>query len=203
MPRNNYYTGGSIPDDQPAPSYASNVPDFPNTGGERDYGGPTQIPSDIVSQQYTGSEDDNGCYEPTTPIRYQTEVDTSKDSINSVILVVGWLVCTKGENIGKDYRLHVGWNYIGRGDLLHDDRLDIDLNDQKVSRNMAKISYDPISRTFGVAPSEGAKSLCYLNGKPLRGDRDFEAYDRLMVGDTELMLIPLCGEKFAWEFDKV
>ena len=26
-----------------------------------------------------------------------------------------------------------------------------------------------------------------------------EAYDVLTLGNTELMLIPLCGEKFSWD----
>ena len=198
MVRNNYYQEGSLPDDQNIPSYATNVPSSPDGGnnfaamnGQEEYVGATrEIDGDTISSGYT----------PTVPLEMSygvTEVVTDEDSIYNVNLVVGWLVCIKGANIGRDYRLHVGWNYIGR-----ESSMDVYLPDPKVSHRMAKISYDPESRTFGIAPCEGAKSLSYLNDKPLRGDRDIEAYDRIRIGDTELMLIPLCSDRFAWKFDK-
>ena len=198
MVRNNYYQEGSLPDDQNIPSYATNVPSSPDGGnnfaamnGQEEYVGATRgIDGDTISSGYTS----------TVPLEMSygvTEVVTDEDSIYNVNLVVGWLVCIKGANIGRDYRLHVGWNYIGR-----ESSMDVYLPDPKVSHRMAKISYDPESRTFGIAPCEGAKSLSYLNDKPLRGDRDIEAYDRIRIGDTELMLIPLCSDRFAWEFDK-
>ena len=193
MARNNYYQGESIPDDQNIPSYASNVPSSPDDMGSMNGLGASvgeTIGVDAGESGYTPTI----AMEPSYDV---TEVITDEDSIYSVNLVVGWLVCTKGASIGRDYRLHVGWNYIGR-----DSSMDVYLPDPKVSHRMAKISYDPESRTFGIAPCEGAKSLSYLNDKPLRGDRDIEAYDRIRIGDTELMLIPLCSDKVAWEFDK-
>lgn len=195
MARNNYYQSGSVPDDQNIPSFASNVPSSPDIG--KTFGVADDQGSSVGETIGFGESSAKG-YTPTTPLEepyVMTEVITDTNSIHNVNLVVGWLVCTQGSNIGRDYRLHVGWNYIGR-----DSSADIYLPDAKVSHQMAKICYDPETRTFGVAPCDGARSLCYLNGKPLRGDRDLVAYDRIKVGDTELMLIPLCSEKFAWEF---
>lgn len=195
MARTNYYQGESIPDDQNVPGYASNVPSSPN-----DLGAANGLGASVGETIGVDGGTVSDGYQPTVPLEPPygvTEVITDQDSIYNVNLVVGWLVCTKGANIGQDYRLHVGWNYIGR-----DSTMDVYLPDPKVSHRMAKISYDPESRTFGIAPCEGAKSLSYLNDKPLRGDRDMEAYDRIRIGDTELMLIPLCSDKFAWEFDK-
>lgn len=195
MARTNYYQSESVPDDQNIPGYASNVPSSPQDFGAANGMGPS-VGETVGVDEGSGADG----YQPTVPLEPSygvTEVITDEDSIFNVNLVVGWLVCTKGANIGQDYRLHVGWNYIGR-----DSTMDVYLPDPKVSHRMAKISYDPESRTFGIAPCEGAKSLSYLNDKPLRGDRDVEAYDRIRIGDTELMLIPLCSDKFAWEFDK-
>lgn len=197
MARNNYYQAESIPDDQHIPSYATNVPASPKGTGDM---GPLKDQADSVGATlgFDGGTEEG--YAPTVPLQPpydMTEVVTEEDSIYNVNLVVGWLVCTKGSTIGTDYRLHVGWNYIGR-----ESSMDVYLSDPKVSHRMAKISYDPESRTFGIAPCEGAKSLSYLNDRPLRGDRDIQGYDRIRVGDTELMLIPLCSDKFAWEFDK-
>ena len=103
MPRNNYYGSNvSFTDHQPVPSYASNVPAYPQAGGEGGHVDPMLPPTDtdIDPRQYPGSEDPS--YDPTTLMRNVTVVDTAKDSINSVILVVGCLVCTKGEDIGRD-----------------------------------------------------------------------------------------------------
>ena len=46
--------------------------------------------------------------------------------------VTGWLVCTKGAERGRDYRLHYGFNRIGRG-LMMDVCI---LEDEMISRNM-------------------------------------------------------------------
>lgn len=136
-----------------------------------------------------------GC-SPTEPLEGngETQIITDVADEQSVKLVVGWLVCIDGPCKGQDFRLHAGWNYIGRSNTL-----DVYLNDTSISRQrVVKVDYDPNSRTFGVAPCEGPQSLSYLNGKPLRGDRDFEAYDRLKIGNSELVLIPFCSDKFAW-----
>ncbi|MGN0996460.1 MAG: FHA domain-containing protein [Candidatus Ventricola sp.] len=199
MARNNYYPTASIPDDQFAPGYVSNVAPV-HRAYPQDTVGPTQpAPDPYLAALH---QDETIGFEEPAPRQeadecLSTQVDTGSDSAHSFSLVVGWLVCTKGAAIGQDYRLHVGWNYIGR-----ESSLEVCLTDPKISRRMAKISYDPESRTFGVAPSEGAKSLCYLNNAPLRGDRDMNAYDRLRLGDTELILIPLCSDQFNWDAEK-
>lgn len=74
--------------------------------------------------------------------------------------VVGWLVCIEGLSRGVDYRLHAGYNYIGRevGDVhIH--------GDNQISRkNHAMIAYDSSERTYYVGPSAG-RNLIKVNGK--------------------------------------
>lgn len=74
--------------------------------------------------------------------------------------VVGWLVCAEGPVRGADFRLHAGYNYIGReaGDV----RL---RGDSQISRqNHAMIAYDSSERAYFVGPAAG-RNLIKVNGK--------------------------------------
>lgn len=109
--------------------------------------------------------------------------------------IVGWLVCVKGPNRGKDYRLHSGTNYIGS----HKD-MDVCIdNDRTISREKAaSISYDDRGQVFFIQRGEG-RNLVYLNGKAVRSDADLNSYDRILIGATELVFVPLCSEQFKWQ----
>ena len=109
--------------------------------------------------------------------------------------VVGWLVCIKGAYRGESFKLKSGRNFIGRAA-----NMDIVLGaDQSVSRlHHAAVVYDPKSRAFIVAAGD-ARELCYLNGDVVVTSQRLQAYDVLTLGNTELMLLPLCGEKFSWD----
>ncbi|HIV24822.1 MAG TPA: FHA domain-containing protein [Candidatus Scatomonas pullistercoris] len=109
--------------------------------------------------------------------------------------VVGWLVCIKGEYRGQSFCLKAGRNFIGRAASM-----DVVLSlDHSVSRfRHAAVIYEPRSRTFLVDAGE-ARELCYLNGEVILSGRKMEAYDILDLGNTSLMLVPCCGERFSWE----
>lgn len=109
--------------------------------------------------------------------------------------VVGWLVCMEGKEKGKDYRIHSDNNYVGRSD-----KMDICIkNDDTISReNQAVVTYDAGDRCFYISPGEG-RSIIRLNGKAIFQTVEIHAYDRVTIGKTELLFIPLCGENFAWE----
>ena len=109
--------------------------------------------------------------------------------------VVGWMVCIRGAYRGESFKLKSGRNFIGRAA-----NMDIVLGaDQSVSRlRHAAVVYDPKSRAFIVAAGD-ARELCYLNGEVVVTSQKLKAYDVLTLGNTELMLIPLCGEKFSWD----
>lgn len=127
-------------------------------------------------------------YEATTPV--YPEMDTV-----GCDPVVGWLVCIKGPNRGKAYRLHSGTNFIGRGN-------DMDVcieNDMQVSsKNAASISYDDRSKVFFLERGDGRNNI-YLNGAVLRRAEDVVRYDRVVIGVSEFTFIPLCGERFDWK----
>lgn len=109
--------------------------------------------------------------------------------------VVGWLVCTEGKEKGKDYRIHTDNNYIGRSE-----RMDICIRgDETISReNQAIITYDAMGKIFYISPGEG-RSIVRVNDKAIFQTMEIKAFDRIMLGKTRLLFLPLCGENFEWE----
>lgn len=177
-----------IPPTAPASSFAGET-DFNRTMPVTNAGfTPTDFaPTDFAptSSNNNGWEIDD--YEPTRP-------DTIND-LEGFDPIVGWLICTKGPNRGRDYRLHSGTNFIGRSK-----EMDICIeNDQTISkRNAASISYDDRTKAFFIEKGE-VRNLIYLNGRSVRSDADIQIYDRIEIGSTELVFVPLCGEKFNWQ----
>ncbi len=109
--------------------------------------------------------------------------------------VVGWLVCVEGVHYGKDFRLKAGRNFIGRAVTM-----DVCLSGEaSISREKhAIILYEPKSNVFLVQPGD-AKELFYLNDNVVLSATEINAYDVLSLGDTKLLFIPCCSDKFKWE----
>ena len=108
--------------------------------------------------------------------------------------VTGWLVCVKGCNQGRDYRVAAGRSRIGR-----DTRMEICIaGDGRISRDShAFITYDPRHNQFWLSPGL-SRGIVYLNGSLLDATRQLAAYDTIELGDTGLQFIPFCGERFQW-----
>lgn len=108
---------------------------------------------------------------------------------------VGWLVEVNGPHKGEAFVIHSERNTVGRGSSM-----DICLKgDVSVSReNNAILSYNPRNREFHLIPGEG-KAIVYVNGEELLTPSALCAYDRIEIGHTALLFLPLCGEKFNWE----
>lgn len=109
--------------------------------------------------------------------------------------VVGWLVCISGEDAGTDFALKTGRNFIGRSA-----NMDIVLaGDKSVSREKhAILLYEPRKREFLAQPGD-SRELFYVNDEVVLNTEKLNAYDKLLIGNTELLFVPFCGEKFAWE----
>lgn len=108
--------------------------------------------------------------------------------------VVGWLVCVEGAERGRDYRIRTERNFIGR-----DPKMDICIGgDDAISReNHAIISFNPKKSSFLIMPGEG-RGIVYLNDEEVATPTELQAYDTIELGQTKLMFIPFCGEKFKW-----
>ncbi len=112
--------------------------------------------------------------------------------------VVGWLVCIEGNNLGKDFRLVSGRNFIGRSP-----KMDVVLEgDSSVSRSVhAVIVYEPKENTYLIQPGN-SKELSYLNNNVVLESKVIKPNDVITVGATKLLFIPCCSNKFNWSDGK-
>ncbi|AFL74006.1 FHA domain-containing protein [Thiocystis violascens] len=111
--------------------------------------------------------------------------------------VVGWLVCVAGPERGRDYRLHTERNFIGRSPTM-----DVAITgDATISReNHAIVSYNPKRHTFRLAPGD-SRGLVYLNEEEVIAPVELAPYDLIELGETKLLFVPFCGERFVWPVD--
>jgi hypothetical protein len=109
--------------------------------------------------------------------------------------VVGWLVCVSGPDRGRDYPIRPGANSIGRAPTM-DIRI---AGDNGVSRDRhAIISYSAGGNEFRVEPVASTHCV-YLNDDEVTEPSLMNSYDRLQLGQTELIFVPLCHEGFRWQ----
>lgn len=110
----------------------------------------------------------------------------------------GWLVCVKGADKGKGFRVYNGQNTIGRGESSR-----ISLSDTKISRKVpaASILYDALNMAFYISHGDSnAELITYLNGQPVFELTLLAPYDRITIGDTVLVFVPLCSDEFSWDY---
>jgi hypothetical protein len=108
--------------------------------------------------------------------------------------VVGWLVCVKGVNKGRDYRLHSDFNKIGRAT-----NMDVCIEgDETITREThCKIAYSPRSKEFTIIPDDG-RNFVYLNGKDLLTAMALQPLDLIEIGDSSFRFQPFCSSQFNW-----
>lgn len=135
-----------------------------------------------------------------TVVEHDILVKDKKGNENRILPVVGWLICVKGPDLGKDFRLLAGYNNISRSV----DR-EVVLSDGKISKGtVGWVLYTQECRDFDIGAEKketGTTTVMFVNGKKLLpGDHyTLKHYDRIRLGDTELLFIPFCGADFDWE----
>ena len=99
-----------------------------------------------------------------------------------------------GPNRGADYKLVAGRNFIGRAAAM-----DVALtDDDTVSREShALVTYDAKHNRFSLSPGQG-RGITYCNDEQVEMVRPLNSYDVIEVGKSQLIFLPLCGEKFQW-----
>ena len=136
--------------------------------------------------------------DPKTIGYFQINNASEDDGEEYIEPVVGWLVCTKGKHMGKDFRLKAGRNFIGRSAEKNNVVLS---GENSVSREShAVIAYEPHQSIF-IAQPGAASELFYLNNAVVLSAVQIKRNDRLQIGETELMLIPCCDENFKWSVE--
>jgi hypothetical protein len=111
--------------------------------------------------------------------------------------VVGWLVCVNGAQKGKSYELKGRINTIGRSE-----KMDISIKGDKTisNENHARLGYAEKNNHFTLIPAEN-KNVIYINGEDVYAPVALTAYDVIEFGESKLLFVPLCGEKFDWSTD--
>ena len=112
--------------------------------------------------------------------------------------VVGWLVCVEGPEVGKDYRLYGRINTIGRAE---DNDVVLAQEHTVSQKNHVRLAYDAKHNNFQLIPGEGT-NVTYLNDEPLYVPQKLNAYDVLEMGETKLIFVPLCNDRFRWPTSK-
>ena len=108
--------------------------------------------------------------------------------------VRGWLVVTKGNGLGRDFRLHDAANIIGRSV-----RCDIDLDfDGQVRQESAIVTYDDKNGRFYISCHPFTKNNVYLNQEILLAPAVLHDYDVVELGGTELTFRSFCGGGFRY-----
>lgn len=108
---------------------------------------------------------------------------------------VAFLVCTAGNNLGDFYTVADGRNYIASGKDA-DIRLD---KDTSVSAEChAVVTYNASNNKFTLSAGTG-RGITYLNGEQIDVSSDLNADDKIKVGSSELLFIPVCSDNFKWD----
>ena len=107
----------------------------------------------------------------------------------------GWLVIVKGPGKGNALTLGYGMNSIGRAS---GERVCLDFGDDRISRKgHASVTYDSRGRKFYVQQG-GGTNLVYIEDEVILAPRELAPFTNLLVGETTLRFVPLCGESFDW-----
>lgn len=110
--------------------------------------------------------------------------------------VVGWLVVLEGPGKGNFRPVFRGSNTIGRA---HGQRIPIDFGDDSISgEKQAFLTYDERKRSYQLVPNLERPNLVYHNDSALTSNVDLKPHDKIMMGRTTLLFVPLCGPDFDW-----
>ena len=143
----------------------------------------------------TSNDDEKTVYHSPSSNAAIDAVQNEQDS-SQPILLAGWLAIISEEGRGSSYTLTFGMNTIGRSKENH---IGIQNGDSSISREKhAIIIYDYDNNIFYIKHGDG-QFLSYVNGEVLLDTKELKANDKIKVGSTELIFIPLCSETFNWE----
>lgn len=111
--------------------------------------------------------------------------------------VAGWLVCIEGPDKGKDFRILAGRNLIGRSSS---NKYQVNLSDMNISRSeaVASIAYDDRHHEFIFGAGSYGNLLPFVDGQPCMNQVPIGSYSRIEIGQSTLIFVPFCGEKFTW-----
>lgn len=146
---------------------------------------------------YSDDEDDKTiAFQPSLDLSENDKTISIITDKNGADYIAGWLVCIKGPEKGRDYRLYHGFNRIGRNH-----NLDVAvMEDSAISREASlAVVYDDRQNQFYAVQQSGGSA--YLNGLLLEGTKVIKTGDLIEIGKSEFEFIAFCREGRVWERD--
>ena len=117
------------------------------------------------------------------------------DVENPAEFVVGWLVVVGGPGKGQALALGYGRNSVGRS---QSNRVILNFGDNSISSDShCYILYDARGREFFLQSGNNV-NLTYHNNRVVTETRHIMTSDLVMIGDTILRFVSLCGPEFDW-----
>ena len=111
-------------------------------------------------------------------------------------LVAGWLVVLSGPGRGASREVYFGMNTIGRD---AGERIPLNFGDESISRSAhAYLVYDEKQNQFYLQHA-GKSNLVRVNDAPVLAPTELNHGDRVEIGGTILMFVPLCSPSFQWD----
>lgn len=120
---------------------------------------------------------------------------TKWDLDNEMRPPVGWLIGIAGPYLGAAFACNSGRNRIGRAANMEISPSE----DPEISReSQAVLTYEPNKRKFYIQAGESS-GIVYMNGEAVLSPTELQAYDKISLGRSEFVFLPLCGEHFTWD----
>lgn len=136
------------------------------------------------------------------PNYQESQISTmDKNPINEIeerkeVVLAGWLVIISKQGKGMSFDITFGFNNIGKDSNNH---ISIQNKDNLISKEKhASIIYDYSNNIYFLKHEDG-KYLTYLNGSLVLEVKELKGFDKIKVGNTQLLFVPLCGKKFKWK----
>lgn len=114
------------------------------------------------------------------------------DDFNPPVAV---LIVVDGPGRGNMCPVYYGQNSLGRG---VDQRIALNFGDSRISRDThAFILFDELDRKFFVRDN-GKENIVRVNDAPVMTPTELNSRDRITVGETTLLFLPICDQTFDW-----
>ena len=110
-------------------------------------------------------------------------------------LPVGWLVCGEGPAAGAVFILRYGRSSIGRAASM---TISLPGDTSLSNMNHAFVEYDAGGKQFYALPGT-SRGLCYVADQLVLTRTPVNNYEKISLGESELMLVQLCGDHFDWD----
>jgi FHA domain len=137
----------------------------------------------------------------TEPIKLDVKGKTRRitpEGMDDVDPVVGWLVCVDGPSRGKDFRIRAGKNFVGRDPK---NTIQIADDDTISGERHAVIRFSYKSGEYHFQDDKNTNEN-YVNDEEVMMPVKLKRGDRILVGKTLLLFVPLCDDDFRWGEEK-